>query len=194
MSLTGEMPRAGESALAPGESCAHCGTPLREDQEWCLECGAARTIVHRSPDWRIAAAVIATVVGLALLAFAIALVNLSGSADQAASTPASAAPASAATAPSVIGSWPVGLSGWTVDLARSQSHATADATATRFAAAGLRVGVLDSSQHPTMKPGYWIVFSGRYPDRPQAATAAAALAGKVPGTPVSRRVAPPGGL
>jgi len=221
MSLTSETHRAGEPApddLPSGEVCTHCGSPLREDQEWCLECGAARTLIHRPPDWRIAAVVIASVVGLALLAFAIALVNLSSNADRVASTqtsaqtttaaarpagsaattpsPASAtAPAPAGTASATIASWPVGLSGLTVTLASSPSQTAADAAATRFAAEGVHVGVLDSSQHPSMKPGEWVVFSGRYPGRSEAEAAATTLQAKVSdGTPVARRVAPPGRL
>jgi hypothetical protein len=54
-----------------------CGTELAEDQEWCLECGAARTLVRRPPDWRVPAAVIALVVGAVLLATLIALAALS---------------------------------------------------------------------------------------------------------------------
>jgi septal ring-binding cell division protein DamX len=210
MSLTGERPRVDrptQDAFPGSDVCVHCGASLREDQEWCLECGAARTLIHRPPDWRIAAAVIAVVVGLALLAFAIALVNLSSSADHVA-TQASAKTATtavrpattAAVAPSstgsaTIASWPVGLSGWTVELARSPSQSEANAAANRFAASGLQVGVLDSSQHPSMKPGYWIVFSGRYPGRSGAVTAATNLKAKVSTTaPLARRVAPPGGL
>ncbi len=210
MSLTDErarVDRPAHDAFPAGDDCAHCGASLREDQEWCLECGAARTLIHRPPDWRIAAAVIAVVVGLALLALAIALVNLSSNADQVATqtsartaaTPArratTAAAAPSSTGSATIASWPVGLSGWTVELARSPSQSEANATAHRLAASGLHVGVLDSSQHPAMKPGYWIVFSGRYPERSGAATAATNLKAKVSTTtPVARRVAPPGGL
>ncbi len=211
MSLTGERPRVdspAHDAFSESDDCAHCGSPLRDDQEWCLECGAARTLIHRPPDWRIAAAVIALVVGLALVGFAITLVNLSTNADRVAATRPSAkaspapvrpvtsgAPASSTTAGSAaIASWPVGLSGWTVALASSRSQTTANAEASRLAATGLHVGVLDSSQHPSMKPGFWIVFSGRYPGQAQAAAAAISLRAKVPSTPVARRVAPPGGL
>ncbi len=209
MSLTGEEARVDRTAhesLSASDDCAHCGSPLRADQEWCLECGAARTLIHRPPDWRIAAAVIAVVVALALAAFAIALVNLSSNADQVAatrprakkSTAAVGPVATAAAAPSTatstaIASWPVGLSGWTVALASSPSQNTANAAASRLAATGLSVGVLDSNQHPTMTPGLWIVFSGRYPDQAQATAAAVNLQSKV-STAVARRVAPPGGL
>jgi hypothetical protein len=43
----------------PGERCRSCGSPLAEDQEWCLGCGAARTLLRSPPDWRIPAALLA---------------------------------------------------------------------------------------------------------------------------------------
>jgi hypothetical protein len=33
--------------------CPRCGTPLRDEQAWCVECGlAARTRIHPPPGWR----------------------------------------------------------------------------------------------------------------------------------------------
>lgn len=58
-------------------SCERCHAPLAVDQEWCLECGAARTRIHRAPDWRIPVAVVTVVIALALIAFLIALIDLS---------------------------------------------------------------------------------------------------------------------
>ncbi len=46
------------------QRCRHCGAPLAEAQEWCLECGAARTLLRPPPDWRIPVAVL---VGLLML-------------------------------------------------------------------------------------------------------------------------------
>ncbi len=57
--------------------CLRCDAVL-DDQEWCLECGAARTLIHRPPDWRVPVAVIATLIALVLAAFLIALIDLSG--------------------------------------------------------------------------------------------------------------------
>jgi hypothetical protein len=62
-------------------SCPRCGAPLAEDQEWCLECGAGRTLIRRPPDWRIPLAIIGTLVlVLILAALAIALISLSSAA------------------------------------------------------------------------------------------------------------------
>jgi hypothetical protein len=66
-----------------GEPCAACGASLAEDQEWCLECGAARTQLHTAPDWRIPAAVVGVVVALVLIGLLIALVSLSIQANHA---------------------------------------------------------------------------------------------------------------
>jgi uncharacterized OB-fold protein len=47
-----------------GERCSSCGAWLAEDQEWCLECGAARTRIQVPPDWRIGAAIVIAVIGV----------------------------------------------------------------------------------------------------------------------------------
>jgi hypothetical protein len=54
--------------------CSNCGAPLGENQEWCLGCGAARTLLRPPPDWRIPVAVL---VGLVVLVAAGVLVVLS---------------------------------------------------------------------------------------------------------------------
>lgn len=185
-------------------ACAYCGSPLADDQEWCLECGAAQTLIHGAPDWRVAVAIVTTVVILALITLAIVLVNLSADVSRPAvtvtatsspSSTAAAAPAPPATsAPTTFLGWPVGLSGWTVVLAHSRTQTLADRSAEVFAADGVKVGVLDSNQHPSMPAGYWFVFTGRYPDRARARAAAARL--RLEGKPsaVVVRVARPGGL
>lgn len=232
MSATREAPRR-ERDPAEDETCAHCGSPLAADQEWCLQCGAARTLVHSPPSPGIALAIVAAVVLAALVALAIVLINLSTGANRelAATSPAApttaasastsatsaAAVSSAATATTsaaattavtstqtsavshsggtiALASWPVGLSGWTVVLGRSASQASADALAEQLAANGLSVGVLDSSQHPRLPPGLFIVFSGRYPTQPEAAAAAAALRSRGQPQALARQVAPPGGI
>jgi hypothetical protein len=72
------------SVQAPAaQRCQACGAALASDQEWCLECGAARTGLRRAPDWRIPAAVIAVVIALAVIALLIALVSLSIQANHA---------------------------------------------------------------------------------------------------------------
>ena len=72
-------PGADADAAGPGarEHCASCGAALAEDQEWCLECGAARTLLHRPPSWRIPLVIAAMVVALVVIGLLIALVSLS---------------------------------------------------------------------------------------------------------------------
>ncbi len=58
-------------------ACPRCGSPVPEDQDWCLECGyAARTVVQPTPRWRIPVAVAAIVAALALAGLAVAFVDL----------------------------------------------------------------------------------------------------------------------
>jgi hypothetical protein len=59
------------------ERCGSCDAPLAADQEWCLECGAARTALRRPPNWRIPVAVVSLVVVLVVVGLLIALVSLS---------------------------------------------------------------------------------------------------------------------
>jgi hypothetical protein len=63
----------GEQAEPAHAQCVACGAPLEADQEWCLECGAARTSLEEPPDWRIAAAIVVVVVVLVTIALVIAL-------------------------------------------------------------------------------------------------------------------------
>jgi len=80
MSLTSDARSA--DPVAPEQPaavrCDRCGASLADDQEWCFQCGAARTVLHSPPDWRLPVAVIVAVVLLVLAAFAIALINLAG--------------------------------------------------------------------------------------------------------------------
>jgi hypothetical protein len=70
------------------------------------------------------------------------------------------------------GVWPVGVTAWTVVLASvshgGHSRAALERSARSASLPGLRVHVLDSSQHPRLRPALWIVFAGRYATRAQA--------------------------
>jgi hypothetical protein len=196
--------------------CAQCGAELADDQEWCLECGGARTLIHRGPDWRLPLAVIAAVIVLAIGGFVVAVISISndsgnppaaanaihagagapnaGNGVGAAATAGANASASTATGPPAnIGTWASGLPGWTVVLATQHSRAAAYRVAERIAARGIEVGVLNSSQHPSLAPGYWVVFSGRYPTQAAAQTASAQLASLGQSYAHPRLVGRPGG-
>jgi hypothetical protein len=83
----------------------------------------------------------------------------------------------ATTAPPVAGTWPSGESGFTVVLAsvvEAQGRTEADAAAQRATAAGLpEVGVLRSSDFSSLRPGYWVAYSGVYETEAQARAALA---------------------
>ena len=70
VSVPGAEAEAAEAspAAAPrsdeGTACLACGAALAEDQEWCLECGAARTAIHPPPDWRAGVAIVLAVIAL----------------------------------------------------------------------------------------------------------------------------------
>jgi hypothetical protein len=185
----------------PRNRCAYCGAYMAVDQEWCVECGSARTLIHHSPNWRIPIAIVGGVVLLVLAAFAIALVDLSAQTSRTAQTQSAASHPTTTASPAkpkpqlaAVPSWPTGVSGWTVQLAQRRFRYKAFATARRIAQGGVHAGVLNSTDHPAMTPGYWIVFDGRYPDRGTAQNAALRLRTK--GYPKAHptRVAPPGGI
>jgi hypothetical protein len=74
-----------------------------------------------------------------------------------------------------VGTWPAGQSGYTVIVAsvpESQGRTTADATAQRAIAAGLpAVGVLRSGDFSSLRPGFWVTYTGVYTSLAQAQAA-----------------------
>jgi hypothetical protein len=66
--------------------------------------------------------------------------------------------------PGELVTWPAGRAGWTVVLASypaSSGRETATQRAREASEAGVReVGVLDSSEHASLHPGYFVVFAG----------------------------------
>jgi hypothetical protein len=68
LSLTG--PDAAEA------ECRRCGGRLGEGQEWCLECGAARTLLRPPPDWRIPLALLVLLMALAVVVLVVLVVSV----------------------------------------------------------------------------------------------------------------------
>lgn len=70
-------PALTDPAQAPGEAapgepsgderCPACGAAMATDQEWCLECGVARTTIQPPPDWRLGVAIVLAVVAVVAL-------------------------------------------------------------------------------------------------------------------------------
>ena len=56
-------------------------------------------------------------------------------------------------------------------------------------AAGTTVGLLHSDDYPSLRPGYWVLFTGKYGTREEAEAAVATAADAAPDAYV-RRVVP----
>lgn len=70
--LTGSAPAeasapAQEGQPETGEHCPACGASMAADQEWCLDCGVARTGIQAPPDWRVGVAIMLAVVAIVVL-------------------------------------------------------------------------------------------------------------------------------
>ena len=59
--------------------------------------------------------------------------------------------------------------------------AEADDKAQAFADQGKTVGVLDSNDYSSLRPGYWVVFSGQYETQQEAQDAAAGIGAEAAG-------------
>ncbi len=97
-----------------------------------------------------------------------------------------------AAAPPEPQAWPAGRSGYTVvldSLPVVAGPAAARAEAARARKDGLSAGVLLSSSFSSLRPGYYVVFSGVYSSSGEAEGAARAAAGSFPSA-YARRVAP----
>jgi SPOR domain len=208
-----ETPPPPEEVVAEPR-CPRCGAPMTEQQEWCLNCGAAvGTRVVAAPGWRVPIAIAAALLAVAAIAVAVAIVQLADDTDQVAQeppaevavvptptpTPPPAATPEASLTPdptipeptttatpdstpessggsSTSGSgdaeWPDNETGWTVVLSSDSSESTARDKADDFAADGISgVGVLNSDDFSSLRPGFWVVFAGQYDSQSEASDA-----------------------
>ncbi|HWC84948.1 MAG TPA: SPOR domain-containing protein [Solirubrobacteraceae bacterium] len=196
MSALAERPPTGTAI------CPECGAHLAAEQNWCLECGApVKVRIRSAPDWRVPVAIVGVVVAAAAAILVFALSALTSSANRSvpavlATAPAhharhhaaaraahpppatAASPTTAVPPAPTIGSWPAGVTGYTVVLGVIPSKPVATASATKIAATGIPVGLLYSSDYSSMHPGHWIVFSGTYSSAAQADADAARLQAK----------------
>ena len=114
---------------------------------------------------------------LAALAAVVAVIALAGGSgdkrDAATGTPPPPPPPETAPAPSpspspspttVTDQWPADTSGYSVMLASMTTPAGALEMQQRARDAGLEAAILRSDRHSDLRPGYWVVFSGTYPD------------------------------
>jgi hypothetical protein len=161
--------------------CPRCGEPLAAGQEYCLECGLRLPGPSRlgpvPPSRRSLALplVLAALVAAGGATAAIALTRESATATTiVTATGGSEILTTATTASDTLSDWPVGQGSWTnvlVSLPKVEGRDAALAQAEQARRKGLRqVGVLDSSRHASLHPGYWVVFSGVYASEPEAAS------------------------
>jgi hypothetical protein len=89
-------------------------------------------------------------------------------------SPPAAQPA-ATSAGGVDGSWPSSVSGWTVILDSTDTADGAASAAARARSAGLtEVGQLYSSDFRTLRPGWYVAYTGRFETKAEAMTRAVA--------------------
>lgn len=74
-------------------------------------------------------------------------------------------PVPAAASPRSAGAWPAGTTGYSVFLGALSTEARARVVQDRANASGLNAGILESSRFSSLRPGYWVVFTGIYPDK-----------------------------
>lgn len=175
--------------------CPRCGAHLSAEQEWCLDCGAAvGTRIAEPRGWRAPLIVVGTLLGIALIALILVIVELSQPAEKvvavpqtptpgasppatpqntpppeeggAAPTP-SATPAPESATPSAnLATWPQGKTAWTIVLNSSGTRDDAERLATELANKGVpAVGVIDSNDFDSLGPDSFVVFSGQYDSR-----------------------------
>lgn len=77
--------------------------------------------------------------------------------------------------------WPAGTAGWTTIVASDSTESGARSAADRLQAEGQPGGVLWSSDHPPLNPGYWVAFSGTFTTRDEALSHARSLVSNFPG-------------
>ena len=70
--------------------------------------------------------------------------------------------------PTDVATWPTGTSAYTVALAEAADETSARARAAAAVSGGVAAGVLQSDSYPTLDPGKWLVFVGRFDTRSEA--------------------------
>jgi hypothetical protein len=158
--------------------CPACKTPLAGDEAFCLQCGA-RLVPEPEPrqNWTMPAAIIVVIALIAIGGVVFALNQVSDDAEREATKPTIVVerpqqPGSDEK-PTDVAAWPDGTSAYTVVLAAASDETTARARATAAVGGGIPAGVLDSTNYPTLDPGMWLLFAGRYDTEAEAAEDAA---------------------
>jgi hypothetical protein len=132
-----------------GRRCPRCGSALTEEQEWCLQCGAATgTRVVAARGWRVPIVVACAILALSAIAVAVAIVALADDAERV-TEPQSQAAVSAS--PTVAGEVTP------VPTATPAPSVTPEATPTPESTPGTSASGL--ATWPAGKTGYTVVLS-----------------------------------
>lgn len=147
--------------------------PLAGGETFCLQCGT-RLVPEPEPrpSWAMPAAIIAATALIAIVGVVIALDQVESDAEREATKPALVVerpePPGGDERPADVRSWPTGTSAYTVALAEAPDETAARARATAALGGGVEAGVLESGAYPTLDPGAWLIFAGRFDTESEA--------------------------
>lgn len=183
---------------APAAACPRCGSPVAGRQEYCLQCGLRQpgrwrvgppTGESRELWLRVAALAVVALAGMAV-AIAVASDGSGPAAVRTAIGGSATVPAAPAEPGARLARWSRAESGWTIVLVsvpKNRGRDEAVAVAQQARARGLRqVGVLDSSAFASLRPGYWMTFTGKYETEAEATSVLRRARASVKGARVAR--------
>jgi hypothetical protein len=131
-------------------------------------------------SWTAPALIVGVIAAIAIAGVLIALDQVESDAEREAAKPAIVVqrpqPPGSEDKPTDVAAWPDGTAAYTVSLARMADESLARARATAAVGAGIPAGVLDSDAYPTLEPGAWVLFAGRFDTETEAAREAARYA------------------
>ena len=164
----------------PTRRCPRCDAPLAPEQDWCLECGTAVTTrVARRPGWGAPVAIVIVTLAIAGAALFITIGLLEDDADQAAGGSSSAPAANRTTAGTAqaqgdgpVPLWPGAKRAYTIVVAAPRSRQAAERRARALRALGRDAGILRGDDYDSFGSGVWVVWRGKYADKPAADKAA----------------------
>jgi sporulation related protein len=123
-------------------------------------------------SWAMPAAIIAAIALLAVGAVVFALNQVESDAEKEATKPTLVVkpptPPGSGDQPADVATWPAGTSAYTVALAETPDETAARARAAAAATGGVPAGVLQSDAYPSLDPGMWVLFAGRFDTRAEA--------------------------
>ena len=166
--------------VSAAAACPRCGTSVAAGQEYCLQCGLRQPgrwrigpppTEGRSLRLRVGVLAVVAVVGAAI-AIAVASNDSGPEAVRTALGGNVTVPSTPAGPGARLAQWSRSERGWTIVLVsvpKARGRDKAVAVAQQARSRGLRqVGVLDSSVFASLRPGYWMTFTGKYDTQAEA--------------------------